>query len=276
MASFFCASKIVVFFTFTTYVLLGNTLSASRVFVTVSLYSAEFLQLDEVHHIKAVPHEDNEKPSASVDIKDLKCFWDKTLETPTLQSVSLTLKSDQLLAVIGPVGSGKSSLLSSILGELSSEHGVMEVKGQLTYASQQPWVFPGTIRSNILFGKELNPQKYERVLRACALKRVREKRQAMRSGVDFTSLLQKEEEEESQMPGSDTVVRNRTLSQNSALSQASSVTDGDELPAEPVQTVVEESRAQGTIKVSLYIKYLRAGANILVLVFMLLITFWLR
>lgn len=40
MASFFCASKIIVFVTFTLYVLLGNTISASRVFVTVSLYSA--------------------------------------------------------------------------------------------------------------------------------------------------------------------------------------------------------------------------------------------
>lgn len=68
----------------------------------------------------------------------------------------------------------QSSLLSSILGELPAEKGVLRVKGQLTYAAQQPWVFPGTIRSNILFGKELNPQKYERVIRACALKRVRD------------------------------------------------------------------------------------------------------
>lgn len=68
----------------------------------------------------------------------------------------------------------QSSLLSSILGELPGEKGVLKVKGQLTYASQQPWVFPGTIRSNILFGKEMNTQKYERVIRACALKRVRD------------------------------------------------------------------------------------------------------
>lgn len=68
----------------------------------------------------------------------------------------------------------QSSLLSSILGELSAEKGVLKVKGQLTYAAQQPWVFPGTIRSNILFGKELNNQKYEQVIRACALKRVRD------------------------------------------------------------------------------------------------------
>ena len=66
----------------------------------------------------------------------------------------------------------QSSLLCSILGELPVEKGLLKVNGKLTYASQQPWVFPGTIRSNILFGKEINPQKYERVLKACALKRV--------------------------------------------------------------------------------------------------------
>lgn len=46
------------------------------------------------------------------------------------------------------------------------------MEGQLTYASQQPWVYPGTIRSNILFGKTMNTHKYERVIKACALKRV--------------------------------------------------------------------------------------------------------
>ncbi|TNN29575.1 Multidrug resistance-associated protein 4 [Liparis tanakae] len=93
------------------------------------------------------------------------------IEAPTLQNVSFTVRPEQLLAVIGPVGAGKSSLLSAILGELSQESGVVKVKGELTYVSQQPWILPGTIRSNILFGKELNPKKYDRVLRACALKR---------------------------------------------------------------------------------------------------------
>lgn len=67
----------------------------------------------------------------------------------------------------------QSSLLSAILGELSQGSGVVKVKGELTYTSQLPWILPGTIRSNILFGKALNPQKYDSVLRACALKRVR-------------------------------------------------------------------------------------------------------
>lgn len=67
----------------------------------------------------------------------------------------------------------KSSLLNAVLGELSQAAGVVKVKGVLTYTAQQPWIFPGTIRSNILFGKPLNPLKYSRVLKACALKRVR-------------------------------------------------------------------------------------------------------
>lgn len=399
MASFFCASKIIVFITFTLYVLLGNTISASRVFVTVSLYTAvrltvtlffpnaieklfesrvsirriqEFLMLDEITKSSTAVAQD-EKKDSSVEIQDLLCYWDKSLDAPSLQNVSLTVNSSQLLAVIGPVGAGKSSLLSSILGELPTEKGVLKVKGQLTYAAQQPWVFPGTIRSNILFGKEMNPQKYERVIKACALKRDLELlpdgdltligdrgatlsggqkarvnlaravyqdadiyllddplsavdaevgrhlfeqcicdllknkprilvthqlqylkaadqivvlkeghmvakgtyTELQRSGVDFASLLKKDEEEEQQQqPPPDDLARSRTLSQNSVLSQdssAQSVKDGDHLAAEPVQTVAEESRAQGTIGVSLYVKYLRAGANIMVLLFVILI-----
>uniref|UniRef100_A0A674EM84 Multidrug resistance-associated protein 4 n=1 Tax=Salmo trutta TaxID=8032 RepID=A0A674EM84_SALTR len=182
MASFFAASKIIVFITFAVYVLLGNTISASRVFVAVSLYGAikitvtlffpqaiekVFETIISIRRIKVLSR-------SSVSCIAMKCNFSlspQCLDTPSLQNLSLTVKSEQLVAVIGPVGSGKSSLLSAILGELPHDKGVLRVKGQLTYTSQQPWVFPGTIRSNILFGKELHPQKYEKVLRACALKR---------------------------------------------------------------------------------------------------------
>uniref|UniRef100_A0A8C7Y860 Multidrug resistance-associated protein 4 n=1 Tax=Oryzias sinensis TaxID=183150 RepID=A0A8C7Y860_9TELE len=198
MASFFVASKIVIFFTICVYVLTGNKLSASRIFMAVSLYGAvrltitlffpfaiekvseslisiqriqKFLLLHEVapQHL-GLPVAEKD---CMVKIQDLTCYWDKNLEAPTLQNMCFTVRPEQLLAVIGPVGAGKSSLLSAILGELCHESGVIKVKGELTYTSQQPWILPGTIRSNILFGKELDPKKYDRVLRACALKRVR-------------------------------------------------------------------------------------------------------
>ncbi|XP_077370470.1 ATP-binding cassette sub-family C member 4-like isoform X2 [Festucalex cinctus] len=195
MASFFASSKIVVFVTFAVYVALGNTISASRVFVTVSLYGTikltvtlffplaveklsetivsirrikNFLLLDEMNRRKLTLEEKNPN---TIEMTRLTCYWDKFLDSPSLQNISLAVKSHQLLAVIGPVGSGKSSLLSTILGELSHDSGTMTVRGQVNYASQQPWVFPGTIRSNILFGRALEPHKYERVLKACALKK---------------------------------------------------------------------------------------------------------
>lgn len=195
MTIFFVASKLIAFITFTVFVLLGNPISASAVFMTIALFGAvrlsithlfpfaiekmaethvsvkrikKFLLLDEIGSSNVcLPVTD--KSECMVEIEDLICYWDKALDAPTLQNLSCTVKSGQLLAVIGPVGAGKSSLLSAILGELPLDTGVIKVKGELTYASQQSWLFPGTIRSNILFGKDFNPQKYERVLRACAL-----------------------------------------------------------------------------------------------------------
>uniref|UniRef100_A0A087XBS8 Multidrug resistance-associated protein 4 n=1 Tax=Poecilia formosa TaxID=48698 RepID=A0A087XBS8_POEFO len=197
MASFFASSKITVFVTFAAYALLGNAITASSVFVTVSLYGTikltvtlffplaiekmsetivsvhrikNFLTLQEVERRTFELHLEEMKESA-VAMEKLSCSWDKSLDSPSLQNISVSVKPHQLLAVIGPVGAGKSSLLSAILGELPRDTGALEVRGQLAYASQQPWVFPGTIRSNILFGRELNPKKYEKVLRACALKK---------------------------------------------------------------------------------------------------------
>ncbi|XP_029941882.1 multidrug resistance-associated protein 4-like [Salarias fasciatus] len=197
MASFFASSKIIVFVTFTVYTLLGNAITASTVFVTVSLYGTikltvtlffplaveklsetlvsvgriqDFLLLDEVER-KKVGLTVKEKDEDMVKIEKLTCYWDKTLDAPSLLNISVTAKLHQLVIVIGPVGAGKSSLLSAILGELPRDTGTVKVGGQLTYACQQPWVFPGTIRSNILFGRELNAKRYEKVLNACALKR---------------------------------------------------------------------------------------------------------
>lgn len=67
----------------------------------------------------------------------------------------------------------QSSLLSAILGELPKDKGLINVTGRIAYVSQQPWVFSGTVRSNILFDKEYEKEKYEKVLKVCALKKVR-------------------------------------------------------------------------------------------------------
>ncbi|KAL9250967.1 ABC transporter C family member 13-like protein [Drosera capensis] len=68
-----------------------------------------------------------------------------------------------------PVGSGKSSLLNAILGEMQKIGGWIHRNGSVAYVPQVPWVLSGSIRENILFGKEYNPTRYGDVIQACAL-----------------------------------------------------------------------------------------------------------
>ncbi|XP_023241669.1 multidrug resistance-associated protein 4-like [Centruroides sculpturatus] len=77
----------------------------------------------------------------------------------------------ELLIVIGPVGSGKSSLLMSVLGEIPITFGEVSVKGKISYASQEAWVFNATIRENILFGEKYQEEKYRKILHITALEK---------------------------------------------------------------------------------------------------------
>ena len=99
----------------------------------------------------------------------VSCSWDQLLERPTLKNVSLKATSGQLVGVTGPVGSGKTSLLMSILEELPVSAGQTSRIGKIAYVSQTPWVFSGTIRENILFGKTFVKQKFLETIQACDL-----------------------------------------------------------------------------------------------------------
>ena len=85
-----------------------------------------------------------------------------------LRSVNFEAAEGSLVVVSGPVGSGKSSLLSAINQEVISE-GSIYCRGTIAYVPQTPWVFRGTIRENILFGEEFNEERYKTVVKKCAL-----------------------------------------------------------------------------------------------------------
>ncbi|XP_044750890.1 probable multidrug resistance-associated protein lethal(2)03659 isoform X2 [Coccinella septempunctata] len=88
-----------------------------------------------------------------------------------LKGLNLEMKSTNKFAVIGEVGSGKSSLINVILEELPICDGYMINKGKVSYAAQESWLFKGTIRQNILFGATMDRTRYEEVIRACALEK---------------------------------------------------------------------------------------------------------
>ena len=72
--------------------------------------------------------------------------------------------------VIGKVGSGKSSLLSALLGEMHKFNGTINVNGSVAYVPQQAWIQNATLKNNILFGNQLDDNYYDKVITACALR----------------------------------------------------------------------------------------------------------
>ncbi|VTJ83520.1 Hypothetical predicted protein [Marmota monax] len=94
--------------------------------------------------------------------------WDKT-GIPVLKDLNMKIPEGALVAIVGHVGSGKSSVLSAILGEMQKLTGVVQRKGSVAYVSQQAWIQNCILQENILFGSIMQKQFYERILEACAL-----------------------------------------------------------------------------------------------------------
>ena len=61
----------------------------------------------------------------------------------------------------------------ALLRELPVTSGNIRISGRVAYVSQQPWVFSGTLKENVLFGKKFDKEKYQEVIHACALETVR-------------------------------------------------------------------------------------------------------
>nr|CAD7423120.1 unnamed protein product [Timema monikensis] len=154
----------------------------------------EFLMQGEITPRKAIPSTVTQNGmkscSLGVTIKNGCAKWSPSDSQPTLSDVCFHVKPGALCAIIGPVGSGKffsrqkrslfkqdpglffqSSLLQAVLGELPLETGSLQVDSDISYASQEPWLFVGSVRQNILFGQPYEKKKYQEVVRVCALER---------------------------------------------------------------------------------------------------------
>lgn len=184
--------------TLVAYTLLGNTVTADRVFSLAQFFNLlqltmaicypqavqllaetkvsvqrieDFLLLEE--HTPKVNSSKNvdEKEKIGVNIKNACARWVPGTISETITNITLEVRPGKLCAIVGPVGSGKTSLLHAILGELTLSSGSMHVSGEISYASQEPWLFVGSIRQNILFGQPYDARRYKEVVRVCALKR---------------------------------------------------------------------------------------------------------
>ncbi|XP_048724560.2 multidrug resistance-associated protein 1 isoform X2 [Caretta caretta] len=179
--------------TFGVYFLLDqeNVLTATKVFTSISLFNILRLPLFDLPTvISAVaqtkvslgrledflysedldPQDINTNYSGNhaVGFIGASFRWEKTGPS-ILNNLNMKIPEGSLVAVVGQVGSGKSSLLSAILGEMNKFEGTVQRKGSVAYVSQQAWMQNSILQENILFGSDLNRPYYERVLEACAL-----------------------------------------------------------------------------------------------------------
>lgn len=94
---------------------------------------------------------------------------DKVAKGPFLKDVSVNLKAGELTAVVGRVGSGKTSLVNAILGEMKKMGGSASVVGSIAYVAQSPWIFNDTLRNNVLFGNAYDEKRYRQAVHVSAL-----------------------------------------------------------------------------------------------------------
>ncbi|XP_014346313.1 ATP-binding cassette sub-family C member 5-like isoform X2 [Latimeria chalumnae] len=104
-------------------------------------------------HIKTATTEGHPRPQVQV----------------ALCNINLNVEKGKLIGVCGSVGSGKSSLIYAILGQMALLEGSVAVSGNFAYVAQQAWILNTSLRENILFGKEYEEEKYAEVLEACCL-----------------------------------------------------------------------------------------------------------
>ncbi|KAA8543430.1 hypothetical protein F0562_021075 [Nyssa sinensis] len=107
----------------------------------------------------------------AIEIKDGEFCWDPSSPRSTLSGLQMRVERGMRVAVCGMVGSGKSSFLSCILGEIPKISGEVRVCGSAAYVSQSAWIQSGNIEENILFGSPMDKPKYKNVIHACSLKK---------------------------------------------------------------------------------------------------------
>ena len=88
----------------------------------------------------------------------------------SIQDINLAIGRNELVAIIGSVGSGKSSLLAAMAGDMRRTSGEIVVGASRAFCPQYAWIQNASVRDNITFGKPFDRERYDRVVDACALR----------------------------------------------------------------------------------------------------------
>ncbi|CAH1982549.1 unnamed protein product [Acanthoscelides obtectus] len=181
-------SKITFLILILSYIWMGNTTSTEMIFYVLSLFQqlttalgimlpismgklamfrAAFIRLNKMLQAEELEKFDDEKCTGNAQI-EAKAATVKIEGKEVLKDITFEMNPG-LTIISGLVGAGKSSLLKLILRDYPMTNGKLNVIGRMSYASQEPWLFPSSIKQNILFGEEYDKARYKQVLKVSAL-----------------------------------------------------------------------------------------------------------
>uniref|UniRef100_A0A670ZRM8 ATP binding cassette subfamily C member 2 n=1 Tax=Pseudonaja textilis TaxID=8673 RepID=A0A670ZRM8_PSETE len=183
---FSCAPILVSLATFAVYVMVdeNNILDAQKAFTSIALFNIlRFplgmfpLTLSSMVQV-SISTDRLERYLGSEDL-NTSAIWHNSIPGKLIlgfrlgwsEQVNITLEiaHGSLAAIVGSVGSGKSSLISAMLGEMENIKGNINIQGSMAYVPQQAWIQNATLKDNIIFGSPLDEIRYQQVLEACAL-----------------------------------------------------------------------------------------------------------
>lgn len=189
--------------TFSTYVWLGNVLTPAKVFTSLSLFNMlimplnnfpwvvnglvqslvsirrleKFLNLENLKWLNYYSlNELDDSDKILIDIRSADLNWKKlqNSEPSVLEDISFKIKKGDFIGIVGKVGTGKTSILHSLMAEMEKSNGKLRINAKtcqqgFAYVGQEVWIQQGTIKENILFGSKMDTEFYKKVIEACCL-----------------------------------------------------------------------------------------------------------
>ena len=145
--------------------LLDDTTRFRHHYSSITNHESDEASIELIESKNEYPHREEFCVVASM----ASCGWDKEKE-PVLRDLNFEIRRDKLTMIIGPVSSGKSTLLKAMIGETAEAAGFTHIpSGDVAYCAQTPWLTNGTVKENIMGDSFYDPRWYESVIRACAL-----------------------------------------------------------------------------------------------------------
>ncbi|KAI1698658.1 ABC transporter transmembrane region domain-containing protein [Ditylenchus destructor] len=152
-------------------IMMGYTITMFIQFLVSNKRLKRFLVAEEITE-NVIDRLQKSKGSLDViSVRDADFSWGKPSSTsvPNIQDLNLNVARGALMAIVGKVGAGKSSLLSALLGEMEKLRGYVGIRGQVAYVPQSAWIRNMSFRENITFGRAYDKKFYKTVIDACAL-----------------------------------------------------------------------------------------------------------